>query len=77
MCISGWSSSSPFKAYCMIKAGITMDTNEGANISVTTPSAVITPLFHSMMVVTSPIGENAPPELAAMMTSDAKTMRSL
>ena len=27
--------------------------------------------FQSMMVVTSPIGEKAPPELAAMMTRDA------
>ena len=48
-----------------------MDMSEGMRISVITPAAVITPLFHSMMVVTSPIGENAPPELAAMMTSEA------
>ena len=48
-----------------------MDISEGMRISVITPAAVITPLFHSMMVVTSPIGENAPPELAAMMTSEA------
>ncbi|CUQ63619.1 Uncharacterised protein [Segatella copri] len=40
-------------------------------ISAITPAAVINPLFQSMMVVTSPIGEKAPPELAAMMTRDA------
>ena len=54
-----------------------MDMSEGMNISFITPAAVITPLFHSMMVVTSPMGENAPPELAAMTTSEAYMMRSL
>ena len=60
-----------------MKAGITMEMSDGMNISVITPSAVMTPLFHSMMVVTSPMGEKAPPELAAMMTSEAYMMRSL
>ena len=49
----------------------------GISTSVITPAAVITPLFQSMMVVTSPIGENAPPELAAMMTREAYITRSL
>ena len=51
-----------------------VDQNGGFNwvrkvmkISAITPAAVINPLFQSMMVVTSPIGEKAPPELAAMM----------
>ena len=46
-------------------------------ISAITPAAVISPLFQSMMVVTSPMGEKAPPELAAMMTSEAYIIRSL
>ena len=54
-----------------MRAGTTIDTSEGTRISVMTPAAVMTPLFQSMMVVTSPMGEKAPPELAAMMTSEA------
>ena len=50
---------------------------EGMKISLITPKAVITPLFHNMIVVTSPMGENAPPELAAIMTKDAYMSRSL
>ena len=42
-----------------------METPDGMKISAITPAAVISPLFQSMMVVTSPIGEKAPPELAA------------
>ena len=48
-----------------------METNEGTNISLITPGAVMSALFQSMMVVTSPMGEKAPPELAAMMTNAA------
>ena len=55
----------------MIKAGTTIEIIEGTIISEITPAAVITPLFQSIIVVTSPIGEKAPPELAAMITSDA------
>ena len=65
------SSKSPWREYCRIKAGMTIDTIEGIVISESTPKAVMTPLFHSMIVVTSPMGENAPPELAAMMTREA------
>ena len=61
----------------MIKAGMTIDTTEGMNISFITPAAVMRPLFQSMMVVTSPMGEKAPPELAAMITREAYLMRSL
>ena len=48
-----------------------IDTSEGMKISEMTPAAVMTPLFQSMMVVTSPMGEKAPPELAAMTTRAA------
>ena len=62
---------------CMMKAGMTIEMIDGMVISHITPRAVMRPLFHSMMVVTSPMGEKAPPELAAMMTSEAYMMRSL
>ena len=61
----------PFSERLRMSAGITMDTSDGMNISVSTPCVVITPLIHSMMVVTSPMGEKAPPELAAMMIRPA------
>lgn len=54
-----------------MNAGITIEMSDGTRISLITPTAVMRPLFQSMMVVTSPIGENVPPELAAMMTSEA------
>ena len=61
----------PFSEYCRIKAGTSIDTSDGMKISLITPWVVITPFIHSMMVVTSPIGEKAPPELAAMTTMAA------
>jgi len=68
--------SSPFRECERMYAGMTIDTSDGMNISMITPAAVISPLFHSIMVVTSPIGENAPPEFAAIITSEAYIMRS-
>ena len=53
-----------------------MDNKDGMKISLMTPPAVIIPAFHSIMVVTSPIGENAPPEFAAMITNEAYIIRS-
>ena len=69
--------SSPFSESERMNAGIIIETSDGSVISFITPPAVITPLFQSMMVVTSPIGENAPPELAAITTRAAYIMRSL
>ena len=66
----------PFNIYCMMKAGTSIDTNEGTKISVITPTVVIEPAIQSMMVVTSPMGEKAPPELAAIITNAAYTIRS-
>ena len=45
--------------------------SDGTKISLITPKAVMQPLFHNMMVVTSPMGEKAPPELAAIITNEA------
>ena len=39
-------------------------------------NAVIWPPIHSIVVVTSPIGDQAPPELAAMTMMPAKNRRS-
>ena len=61
----------PCSWYCRMKAGTSIETSEGMKISVSTPWVVMTPLIQSMMVVTSPIGEKAPPELAEMTTSAA------
>ena len=63
--------SSPLSIYCIINAGITIETIEGIKISLMTPAAVIVPAFHNMIVVTSPIGEKAPPELAEIITNAA------
>ena len=64
---------SNFPSSCMLRiaAGTTIEMRLGMKISVSTPCVVITPLIQSMMVVTSPIGEKAPPELAAIITSAA------
>ena len=69
--LSSASASVPLRVNCRIKAGTTIEMSEGMSSSLITPRAVTTPLFQSMMVVTSPMGENAPPELAAMMTIEA------
>ena len=61
----------PFSAVCSRSAGTSIEIKDGRNISLMTPPAVIMPAFHSMIVVTSPIGEKAPPELAEMITSEA------
>ena len=48
-----------------------MASNEGTKRFGMTPAVVMLPFTQSMMVVTSPIGENAPPALAAMMIMQA------
>ena len=68
---SPWQTSSPLSMRESRKAGTTIEMIDGTMISLITPAAVIRPLFQSIMVVTSPMGEKAPPELAAMITSEA------
>ena len=48
-----------------------MATRLGMKISLITPTAVIEPLIQSIIVVTSPMGEKAPPALAAMTINPA------
>ena len=61
----------PLSLRCKSNAGTIIATSDGMNSSVMTPPAVTVPSFHSIMVVTSPMGEKAPPALAAMTISAA------
>ena len=47
-------------------------TSEGRNSLVTIAVVVTCPPIHSMVVVTSPMGDQAPPALAAITTSPAR-----
>ena len=49
-----------------------MLTSEGRNTPLTMAAEVTCPPIHSMVVVTSPIGDQAPPALAAITTSPAR-----
>src|SRR5690554_4958514 len=57
-------------------SGIKIQIKLGINNSATMFFAVICPPIHNMVVVTSPIGDHAPPALAAMITIPAKSQRS-
>ena len=54
-----------------IKSGKRMDTSEGKNKCVTSPLVLTLWFIQSMVVVTSPIGDQAPPEFAAMIMNPA------
>src|SRR5690606_33119116 len=49
----------------------------GKNTSEIMVLVVTWPPFHSIMVVTSPMGDHAPPELAAIIIKLAKNQRSI
>ncbi len=67
---------SPFSMKVMIESGTNIEINEGMNVSKIIFIAVIFPLIHNIMVVTSPIGLHAPPEFAARITIPQKNQRS-
>ena len=56
--------------------GMITDTRAGRNSLATSRPEVTLPRIQSMMVVTSPMGEKAPPLLAAMTITLAKIHRS-
>ena len=56
--------------------GMITDTRAGRNSLATSRPEVTLPRIQSMMVVTSPMGEKAPPLLAAMTMTLAKIHRS-
>ena len=56
----------PCRWYCNSKAGTTIAAKLAKKISFITPTAVTEPLIQSIIVVTSPMGEKAPPALAAI-----------
>lgn len=60
---------SPLKLIPAMIRGTNIANKEGMNKLVITEPEVILPFTHNMMVVTSPIGEKAPPALAAMTNS--------
>ena len=64
-------SNCPLSLNCSRNVGTTTETMEGMRSSVMTPPVVMLPLIQSMMVVTSPMGENAPPALAERMMQEA------
>ena len=53
----------------MSDSGTSSDTKDGIKSVVMVGSAVICPLIHSMVVVTSPMGVHAPPAFAAITTT--------
>src|SRR5690554_6814609 len=57
-------------------SGIKIQIKLGINNSATIFFAVICPPIHNMVVVTSPIGDHAPPALAAIITIPEKNQRS-
>ena len=74
---SVWSgrSTSPFIRMDMMPMGTTMQTMLGRIRWVTMTGVVNWPPIHSMVVVTSPMRDQAPPALAEMMTAPAKSQR--
>ena len=59
-----------------ISNGIAKLTTEGIKMCSMSLSELTLPAIQSMVVVTSPIGDQAPPALAAMTTNPAIHMRS-
>ena len=69
-CLVSSVTSLPFNMKLSIAAGTAIDAKEGRNKDFITPEVLILPFTQSMMVVTSPMGENAPPLFAASITID-------
>ena len=66
---------SPFNVNDRIISGTSIDTRLGIIIPVIILPAVICPPIHNMIVVTSPIGDHAPPAFAAITTILAYVQR--
>ena len=64
------------REYCAINTGTTIATILGISRLIIRPIDDTFSSIHSMMVVTSPMGEKAPPALAAMTMSPANSQRS-
>ena len=67
---------SPLRVLPSRSTGTTMQTRLGSRVFTMMLTVVTCPLIQSMMVVTSPMGLQAPPALAARMTMPAKSQRS-
>ena len=60
-----------------MSSGTRMETMLANRVATMMLALVTSPAIHNMMVVTSPIGDHAPPALAARITMLAKMRRSL
>ena len=69
-------SNSPRMVRLSASSGTSRQTRLGRKSALMMPVALIWWPIHSMVVVTSPIGDQAPPALAAMTTIPAKNQRS-
>ncbi|MNE40620.1 hypothetical protein D3C80_1346520 [compost metagenome] len=67
---------SPLRRKLRISSGTSRHTRLGRNRPRITPEALIWLPIHSMVVVTSPIGDQAPPALAAITTTPTYIQRS-
>ncbi len=70
------SSNEPFIKDICTKSGTNKQTKLGNMRLFTIPKALIRSPIHNMVVVTSPMGDHAPPALAAITMILAKTRRS-
>ncbi len=61
----------PWSSLDDMHKGTNMETRLGRNMAGTMPSADTLPLTQSMMVVMSPMGDHAPPLLAAIIMMEA------
>ena len=66
----------PFILQLIKAAGMIILIKLGKSVWIIIEVAVICPPIHNMVVVTSPIGDQAPPELAAITTRAANISRS-
>ena len=64
------------KAEVTTRRGTSKFTTEAANNALMIPNAVTCPPIHSIVVVTSPIGDHAPPALAAITITETNSRRS-
>ena len=73
---AGGTTTWPLSKKLVTNSGTNKFTSEGKNKPLIISRAVICPPIQSMVVVTSPMGDQAPPALAAMMMMPAKNKRS-
>jgi len=66
----------PRSRWAVTASGTNMLTSDGSHSALMMPRLVTCPPIHSIVVVTSPIGDQAPPELAEITMMPARNSRS-